>query len=52
VTTFDNIALPLIEKLELHRIPYYVIEPDPVRASRLDEDGISVMTAHRRPRNL
>lgn len=44
VTSFDNIALPLIEKLELHRIPYYVIERDPVRASRMDGNGISVIT--------
>jgi len=44
VSRFDNIALPLIEKLEVHRIPYYVIERDPVRASRMDADGISVIT--------
>jgi len=44
VTRFDNIAPPLIEKLELHRIPYYVIEPDPVRASSMHADGISVIT--------
>ncbi len=44
VARFDNIAPPLIEKLELHRIPYYVIEPDPVRASSMHADGISVIT--------
>jgi Trk K+ transport system NAD-binding subunit len=44
ITTFDNIALPLIQKLELHRIPYYVIEPDPVPASNLYGEGVSAVT--------
>jgi len=44
VTSFDNIALPLIEKLELHGISYYVVEPDALRASQMDGDGVSVVT--------
>jgi len=43
IVGFDNIALPLIEKLELHEIPYYVVEPDPTRAARMFSDGVSVV---------
>jgi voltage-gated potassium channel len=40
---YDTIAPGLIERLRLHGIPYYVIEPDPVKAGRMHGDGISVI---------
>jgi Trk K+ transport system NAD-binding subunit len=44
ISSFDNITPALVEKLELHGVPYFVIEPDPTRASTLDGEGISVVT--------
>ena len=41
---WDAIAPGLVARLRLHGIPYFVIEPDPVVASRMDADGISVVT--------
>jgi voltage-gated potassium channel len=42
IASSENLALPLVAKLQLHDIPYYVIEPDPTRASLMQADGISV----------
>ena len=44
ICTYDTIAPGLIERLRLHDIPYFVLEPDPTIAARLYEDGISVIT--------
>jgi Trk K+ transport system NAD-binding subunit len=40
---YDAIAPGLIERLELNDIPYFVLEPDPVVASAMVGDGISVI---------
>lgn len=40
---YDAIAPGLIERLRLHDIPYFVIEPDPVIASAMHAEGISVI---------
>ncbi len=44
ICTYDPIAPGLIERLRLHDIPYYVIEPDPAKAAQMHGDGISVVT--------
>ena len=44
ICTYDTIAPGLIERLQLHHIPYFVLEPDPTVAARMHEDGISVIT--------
>ena len=44
ICSYNTIAPGLIERLRLHDIPYYVIEPDPARAARLHEDGVSVIS--------
>ncbi len=44
ICAYSNIAPGLIERLQLHNIPYYVIEPDPTVAARMHRDGISVIT--------
>ena len=44
ICAWDAIAPGLVAKLRLHGIPYFVVEPDPVVASRMDADGISVVT--------
>lgn len=44
ICKYDSIAPGLIRKLDLNHIPYYVIEPDPVVAARLHDEGISVVT--------
>jgi Trk K+ transport system NAD-binding subunit len=41
---YDEFARGLIERLEEHEIPYFVIEPDPAAAARLHGDGVSVVT--------
>ncbi len=43
ICAYNTIAPGLIERLRLHDIPYYVIEPDPSVAARMHEDGISVI---------
>jgi len=43
ICAWDAIAPGLVAKLKLHGIPYFVIEPDPAEATRLDADGISVV---------
>jgi voltage-gated potassium channel len=40
----DSIAPGLIRKLEFNRIPYFVLEPDPVVAARMAGDELSVVT--------
>jgi len=44
VAEYDAIAAELIERLTVERIPYVVIEPDPVRASQFFGDSITVLT--------
>lgn len=43
ICTYDSIAPGLIERLRLHGIPYYVIEPEPTKAAQMHGDGISVI---------
>lgn len=43
ICSYDTIAPGLIERLRLHGIPYYVIEPDPTKAAHMHGDGISVV---------
>jgi voltage-gated potassium channel len=43
ITSFDAIAPALVDELELHGIPYYVIEPDGARAQSLQDAGIAVV---------
>jgi Trk K+ transport system NAD-binding subunit len=43
ICTYDTIAPGLIERLRLHDIPYFVIEPDATRAARMHADGISAI---------
>jgi len=38
----DGIALPLVAKLDLHDVPYFVIEADTQRAAALQAEGISI----------
>ena len=44
ICPYNTVAPGLIERLRLHDIPYYVIEPDPSVAAQLHEDGVSVIT--------
>jgi Trk K+ transport system NAD-binding subunit len=44
ICKYDSIAQGLIRKLDLNHIPYYVIEPDPVVAAHLYDEGIAVIT--------
>ena len=43
ICCYESIAQGLIKKLEFNRIPYFVLEPDPVAAARMMGDGISVI---------
>jgi voltage-gated potassium channel len=43
IAEFDPIASGLVERLASEGIPYYVVEPDPVKAGQLFSDGISVL---------
>ena len=43
VAEYDAIAAGLVERLADERIPYVVIEPDPVRAGQLFSDRIAVL---------
>ncbi len=45
ISGWDMIAPVLIGKLKRHSIPYYVLEPDPEKATRLFLDGYSVLNA-------
>ncbi|MCP5113962.1 MAG: hypothetical protein GY953_24275, partial [bacterium] len=44
ICRYDSISPGLIQKLQFARIPYFVLEPDPVKASQLISDEISVVT--------
>lgn len=44
---YDGLAPGLIERMHLHDIPCYVLEPDPEEAARMDEQGISVVVGDR-----
>jgi voltage-gated potassium channel len=41
---YDSVAPGLIEKLRFAEIPYFVLEPDPVKAAAILGDEISVVT--------
>lgn len=43
ICRYDTIAPNLIKRLERHRIPYFVIEPDPAIAAQLYNDDVSVI---------
>ncbi len=43
ICRYDSIAPNLIKRLNQHRIPYFVIESDPVIAAQLFNDDISVV---------
>jgi Trk K+ transport system NAD-binding subunit len=43
IAEFDPIASGLVERLSAEGIPYFVLEPDPVKAGQLLSDGISVL---------
>ena len=43
ISGWDMITPVLIEKLNRHKIPYFVLEADPEKASRMHLDGISVL---------
>jgi len=40
---YDAVAESVIEQLDLHGIPYVVLDPDPERASRRHGDGLRVL---------
>lgn len=44
ICNYDSIAPGLIRKLTFNRIPYYVLESDPVAAARMMSDGLSMVT--------
>lgn len=43
IAGWDAIAPGLVRRLRVHGIPYFVIEPDPVRAGHLQADGVAVV---------
>ncbi|MDP2499045.1 MAG: NAD-binding protein [Candidatus Palauibacterales bacterium] len=43
----DSVTPGLIERMELHDIPYFLVEPDPETAARMDEEGLSVVVGER-----
>jgi voltage-gated potassium channel len=43
LTEFDAIATGLVPRLETEKIPYFVIEPDPVVAARMIDAGLHVI---------
>ncbi len=43
----DSLAPGLIRRMERREIPYCVIEPDPERGARMEEDGLSVVVGER-----
>jgi voltage-gated potassium channel len=43
VAEYDAIAAGLVERLVEERIPYFVIEPDPIRAGQLFGDRVAVL---------
>jgi Trk K+ transport system NAD-binding subunit len=43
IAEYDPVAAGLVERLTHEKIPYVLIEPDPVKAARFMGDGISVI---------
>jgi Trk K+ transport system NAD-binding subunit len=43
ICRLDSITNGLVRKLQLNSIPYCILEPDPVAATQLREDGFSVV---------
>ncbi len=41
---FDSLATELLERLRLHGIAHFVIEPDPLKATQMHIDGMPVVT--------
>ncbi|MEX1257279.1 MAG: NAD-binding protein [Gemmatimonadota bacterium] len=41
---YDSVAESVIEQLDLHKIPYVILDPDPERASRRHADGLRIVT--------
>jgi Trk K+ transport system NAD-binding subunit len=44
IARWDAVASGLVERLRGYGLPYVVIEPDPVAAGRLLDEGVSVLT--------
>lgn len=44
ICRLDSITNGLVRKLKVNGILYCIIEPDPVQAAQLEEDGLSVVT--------
>jgi voltage-gated potassium channel len=40
---YDPVAESVIEQLDLHHIPYVILDPDPERAARRHADGLKVL---------
>ncbi len=47
ITEYDEIAAALVGRLNAAAIPYFIVEPDPAIASRLMDDGLSVVAGER-----
>ena len=43
ITEYDAVAVGLVERLKGAAIPYFIVEPDPVKASRLVGEDVSVI---------
>ena len=44
LTAWETIQRDLAERLQVLGIPYFVVEPDPVRANELNTEGVPVIT--------
>jgi Trk K+ transport system NAD-binding subunit len=44
ICRYDSICPGLIQKLQFNRVPYFVLEPDPVKAAQMVSNEISVIT--------
>jgi voltage-gated potassium channel len=47
LTEDGAVSRALVERLEAHHYPYFLIEPDLVRAMNLSDEGLSVVLGHR-----
>src|SRR5688500_13607140 len=43
IAEHDPIAVALVERLRAQQIPYFILEPDPIRAARFMADRLSVV---------